>query len=60
MDEIERLYQQLLNALLEQKYQESNRDYGREISIVITQTELAHSYFQTHVKSPMEETNDRP
>lgn len=55
MDEIDELYQQILQRLLEQKYKEGNRDYGRELSIVITQTELARSYFQTHVKSPMEE-----
>lgn len=55
MDEIERLFQELLAKLTEEKYKEENRDYGREISIVITQTQLSHAYFQSYVKPNMED-----
>lgn len=55
MDEIARLYQELLERLLEQKHNDKNRDVAREIAVTITQTEISYAYFQTYVKSNLEE-----
>lgn len=56
MDEIERLFQELLARLLEEKYKEDNRNSAREIAVTATQTEIAYAYFQQYVKLNMEES----
>lgn len=55
MDEIDRLFQELLARLIEQKYREDNRDFAREIAITHTETEKAYAYFSHYVKPNMEE-----
>lgn len=53
---IDEHFQSILDVLQNEKHQEKNSDFAREIAVTITETQKAYAYFVTYVLPKLKES----